>query len=72
MTVFFDLKKAYDSTWRGVLFRKLHSVGLGGALPTFIRSLFSDRLFSVHVGSTLSLTFSKVEGVPQGSVLRVL
>ena len=72
LAVFFDLEKAYDSVWRGGLFRKLHSVGLRGALPIFIRNLFSDRSFSVRVGSTLSRTFSQVEGVPQGSVLSVL
>ena len=45
--VFLDLEKAYDPTWRGGSFLKLLSVCLRGALPTFIRNLFSDRSFSV-------------------------
>src|SRR5215469_14719171 len=42
--VFFDLEKAYDSTWRGVL-RKLFNLGFRGFLPLFIQNLLSNRTF---------------------------
>ena len=72
MAVFFDLEKTYDSTWRGGLFHQFHFVGLRDPLPTFIRNIFSDRLFSVRVSSTLSRPFSQLEEVPQGSLRNVL
>ena len=72
MAVFFDLEKTYHSTWRGDLFTNLRSVGMW--VPFLLLSLISlsDRSFSVRVGSTLSRTFSQLEGVPQGGVLSVL
>ena len=34
--VFFDLKKAYDTTWKYGIMKDLHGFGLRGRLPTFI------------------------------------
>src|SRR5215469_12982527 len=70
--VFFDLEKAYDSTWRGGVLRKLFNLGFRGFLPLFIQNLLSNRTFQVRVGSTLSRHYELQEGVPQGSVLSVL
>ena len=34
--VFFDLEKAYDTTWKGGIMKDLHEMGLKGRLPLFI------------------------------------
>jgi Reverse transcriptase (RNA-dependent DNA polymerase) len=33
VSVFFDLEKAYDTTWKGGILRDLHEVDLRGRLP---------------------------------------
>ena len=71
LTVFFDLEKAYDTTWRYGILRKLHSCGLRGELPMFIRAFLRLRKFQVQVGNVFSQRKIQEEGVPQGSVLSV-
>src|SRR5215469_13974073 len=70
--VFFDLEKAYDSTWRGGVLRKLFNLGFRGFLPLFIQNLLSNRTFQVRVENTLSRHYELQESVPQGSVQSVL
>ena len=67
MSVFFDVEKANDTTW---ILRVLHTVGLRGHLPLFLRSFLQDRTFKVRVGTVLSSSFEQ-EGVSQDSVLSV-
>ena len=69
VAVFFDLEKAYDTTWRYGILRDLHELGLKGRLPVFIKSFLADRRMQVRVGSTLSDKFEQAQGVPQGSIL---
>ena len=69
--IFFDLEKAYDTTWEYGIMRDLHDLKLKGRLPNFISGFLSDRKFKVHIGSTLSDMKNQEEGVPQGSVLSV-
>ena len=71
ITVFFDLEKAYDMTWRHGILKTLHECGLRGELPLFIKSFLKNRKFQVKVGNTMSNTEIQEEGVPQGSVLSV-
>ena len=71
VAVFFDLEKAYDTTWKYGIMKDLHDFGLKGRLPTFISDFLSDRNFRVRVGSTLSDLQQQEEGVPQGSILSV-
>ena len=71
ISVFFDLEKAYDTTWKYGIFRDLHDAGLRGRMPKFIGKFLSDRSFYVSVGSYLSDAFSQKMGVPQGSILSV-
>ena len=49
VAVFFDLEKAYDTTWR---YGILHELGLKGRLPVFIKSFLADRCMQVRVRST--------------------
>ena len=69
--VFFDIEKAYDTTWRHGILQEMHSMGLRGRLPSFLQDFLTDRHFRVRVGSEYSGWFQQLEGVPQGSVLSV-
>ena len=70
--VFFDLEKAYDTTWKYGIMRDLSDFGLKGRLPHFIDNYcLSNRNFKVGVGTTLSDLQGQEEGVPQGSILSV-
>ena len=67
--MFFDLEKAYDTTWRHGIMRDLHDLGIRGRLSTFIENFLADRWIQVRVGSTLSEKFDQAQGVPQGRIL---
>ena len=69
VAIFFDLEKAYDTTWKHGILRDLHELGFRGRLPCFISNFLSDRLFQVRIGSTLSDFHVQENGVPQGSIL---
>ena len=72
VAVFFDLEKAFDTTWKYGILRDLHKMGLRGYLPQFIENFLKNRSFQVKVGSHLSDPLTQEEGVPQGSVLSPL
>ena len=69
--VFFDLKKAYDTTWRGGILKQLASWGIGGNMFAFLKEFLTERYLKVRVGSVTSSLYLQEEGVPQGSVLSV-
>ena len=71
VSVFFDLEKAYDSTWKYGIMKDLHGFSLRGHLPIFIAIFLKDRSFKVRVGSTFSDSYLQEMGVPQGSILSV-
>ena len=67
--VFFDIEKAFDTTWKAGILRDLHNMGLRGNLPNFIDNFLQHRQFQIRIGSALSDWHSQEEGVPQGSIL---
>ena len=69
VAVFFDLEKAYDTTWRYSILKDIHKLGLRGRLPTFIENFLADSAMQVRVGSSLSDYYDQEQGVPQGGVL---
>ena len=71
VSIFFDLEKAYDTTWKYGILKDLHNMGLRGHTPTFIKHFLENREFQVRLGSTLSDVFDQEMGVPQGSILSV-
>ena len=71
VAIFFDLEKAYDTTWKYGILSDLFKAGLRGHLPTFISSFLENRQFKVRIGSTLSDLYDQEMGVPQGSILSV-
>jgi len=52
--IFFDLEKAYDTTWKFGILKDLHDTGLRGRLTLFIAGFLSDRKFQVRVGGSYS------------------
>ena len=71
VAVFFDLEKAYDTTWKHGIMKDLYAMGLRGNLPLFIENFLTDRSFQVRLGTVLSSIYNQEMGVPQGSILSV-
>ena len=71
LAIFFDLEKAYETTWRYGIMNDLLNMGLKGRLPNFTKSFISDRKFRVRLGTTLSDIQNQEESIPQGSILSV-
>ena len=67
--IFFDLEKAYDTTWESSIMKDLHEMGLKGRLPLFINNFLKGRKFEVRLDNTHSSLNPQEEGVPQGSIL---
>jgi len=72
MSVFFDLEKAYDTTWKYGILRDLHEASIRGHLPDFISNFLNERCFRVRVGSCLSDLYDQEMGVPQGAIYLLL
>lgn len=71
LSVFFDLEKAYDTTWRYGILQDLVNSGISGNMLYCIKDFLSFRTFRVRLGDSLSDVFIQENGVPQGSVLSV-
>ena len=71
VTIFFDLEKTYDTTWKYGIMNNLHDMDLRRQLPLFIQNFLSERKFRVRVGTSLSDFYDQEMGVPQGSILSV-
>ena len=69
--LFFDLEKAYETTWQYGIIQDLHRIGLRGRLPVFVLEYLRDRRICVRIGTTLFDEFYPEEGVPTGGVLAV-
>jgi hypothetical protein len=46
VSIFFDLQKVYDTTWKYGILKDLFDMGLKGKLPTFISKFLSNREFN--------------------------
>ena len=69
--LFFDLEKAYKTTWQYGITRDLHRIGIRDRLPVFVSEYLRERRIRVRIGTTLSDEFYPEEGVPTGGVLAV-
>ena len=69
ISVFIDLKKAFDTVNHEILFRKLFLYGIRGVGLNWIRSYLKDRQFYVGIGKFKSRTCKQNLGVVQGSIL---
>ncbi|GFV78767.1 probable RNA-directed DNA polymerase from transposon X-element [Trichonephila clavipes] len=70
-SLFFNIEKAYDRTWRYGILRNMYYFGLRGNLPIFIFNFLAVLYFNVRIGHSSSHKFMQDQGVPQGSVLSV-
>ena len=64
-----DLKKAFDSVLRDILFFKRYKVGIRGKILRVIKNLFSSNPANVLIDNFLSPKFTIDRGVLQGSKL---
>ncbi|GFY18233.1 probable RNA-directed DNA polymerase from transposon X-element [Trichonephila clavipes] len=71
VSLFFDIDKACDRTWRYGILRDMYDFGLRGNLPSFIFNFLAVHYFHVRIGHSSSHKFIQDQGVPQGSVLSV-
>ena len=69
VAVFFDLKKAYDTTWKYGIVKNLKNLGLEGRMPIYIQNFLQDRRFRERMGEVFSEEKQQEMGVPQGNVL---
>lgn len=67
--VFFDLEKAFDTTWRRGILNNLQTYGIRGNMLQFINNFLKNRTFRVLIKETYSPWLTQEEGVPQGSSL---
>ncbi|GFO23881.1 RNA-directed DNA polymerase from mobile element jockey [Plakobranchus ocellatus] len=72
LAVFFDLEKAYDTTWRYGILKDLFDLDFRGRLPIFFSNFLKDRHFKVKTENTFSSSYHQENGVPQGSILSPL
>ena len=63
VSIFFDIEKAYDTTWKYGIMKDLHDMDLRGCLALFIQNFLSERNFRVRVGASLSALYDKEMGV---------
>lgn len=68
-TMFFDIRKAFDTVWHKALLDKLALAGVCGRLLEWFKDFLLSRQQCVAVGNALSPPASPMAGVPQGSVL---
>lgn len=69
LTVFLDLKKAFDTVSTTILLNKLEKIGIRGIALDLLKSYLSNRAQRVKIGQHISDHAAVLYGVPQGSVL---
>ena len=69
ISVFIDLKKAYDTVNHTILLKKMESYGVRGISSDWFKSYLKDRPQCVRIGKSESEYEICRFGVPQGSVL---
>ena len=68
LSVYFDIRKAFDTVPRHLLLSKLQVRGFSSGCIVLFESYLSDRLQCVKVNDTFSPFWNLTSGVPQGSV----
>ena len=71
VSIFFDLEKAYDMTWKYGILKDLYMHKLRELLPKYIEQFLSTRQFAVRIKNHLSNMYQLANGVPQESVRAV-
>ena len=71
-TVFFDVKKAFDSVPYSQILSSLQTLGIHGPLLHWIKDYLSNRQQRVVLDGAMSDPVTVTSGVPQGSILGLL
>jgi hypothetical protein len=69
ITVFLDIKQAFDAVWHFGLLRKIKDMELNGNLAAFLQDFITNRRISVRSNNTTSNIYPVRQGVPQGSAI---
>ena len=69
LTIFIDLKKAFDTVDHSILLKKLESYGFRNTASLWFKNYLSDRKQYVSINGVDSEEVEIICGVPQGSVL---
>ena len=72
VSIFFDLEKAYDTTWKYGIMKNLHDMDFRGRLPLFIQNFLSERKFRVRVRTSLSDFYDQEMEVPRSKHIHSL
>ena len=64
VALFFDIQKAYDTTWRFSILKSLDRHNFKGYLPLFIKDFMSECSFQVRIDKVYSRSFKLENGVP--------
>ena len=68
-TIYFDIRKAFDSVSHGLLLDRLVDIGTPAAVWKFMKAYLDSRQQCVCVDNNLSSFLPVSSGVPQGSIL---
>lgn len=71
LAIFFDIEKAYDTTWKRYIVQMLQECKLNGNILHFVTNFLHNRQFRVRVNDSLSDVKKLENGIPQGSTLSV-
>ena len=69
---FVDFKKAFDSIWHEVQFRKLQNKGINGNFLKLIQNIYSKTQCAVKINDKTTKFLSYEKGVQQGNPLSPL
>ncbi|GFO28672.1 RNA-directed DNA polymerase from mobile element jockey [Plakobranchus ocellatus] len=65
LAVFFDLEKAYDTTWRYRILKNLFDLDFRGRLPMIISNFLKDRHFGVKAEKAFSPSYHQKTVFPK-------
>ena len=69
--IFFDIVKAYNTTWKFGILQSIHSYGIHGSLAYFIRNFFQNHTFLVSVADVNRQSFPKNKAYLNAACLAV-
>ena len=72
ISVFFNIEKTYDMTWRYSILKNLYDMGLRGYLSKYIAQFLKIREFKVKVKNFTTDSYLRQNRIPQGSVLSII
>jgi hypothetical protein len=72
ISLFFDIEKAYDRTWRRLVLETMIKLGFKGEIVHFVNNFLQNRSFQVLLGNLKSTPRFLLNGLLQGSVISVV